>query len=47
MIYLDSAALVKLIRREPDSDAFADWLDEQEGTMLVSSTLALIHAGRD
>ena len=45
MIYLDTAALVKLIRREPESDALADWLDEQEGTMLVSSTLALIHAG--
>jgi predicted nucleic acid-binding protein len=27
MIYLDTAALVKLIRREPESAALADWLD--------------------
>jgi predicted nucleic acid-binding protein len=46
MIYLDTAALVKLIRREPESDALADWLDEQEGTMLVSSTLVEIELPR-
>jgi hypothetical protein len=34
MIYLDTAALVKLIRREPESDALADWLDEQEAPCL-------------
>ncbi|CAN5803396.1 hypothetical protein BH18ACT7_BH18ACT7_13900 [soil metagenome] len=27
MIYLDTAALVKLVRREPESNAPADWLD--------------------
>ena len=27
MIYLDTAALVKLIRHEAESDALVDWLD--------------------
>lgn len=27
MIYLDTAALVKLLRREPESDDLGDWLD--------------------
>lgn len=46
MIYLDTAALVKLIRREPESDALADWLDTQPNTMLVSSTLAEVELPR-
>jgi uncharacterized protein len=46
MIYLDTAALVKLIRREPESDALADWLNAQPGTMLVSSTLAEVELPR-
>jgi predicted nucleic acid-binding protein len=29
MLYLDTSALVKLIRHEPESDALADWLDAQ------------------
>jgi predicted nucleic acid-binding protein len=29
MIYLDTSALVKLNRREPESDALADWLDRR------------------
>ncbi len=40
MIYLDTAALVKLIRREPESDALADWLDARATTTLVTSALA-------
>ncbi|WP_214368705.1 type II toxin-antitoxin system VapC family toxin [Pseudonocardia sp. H11422] len=39
MIYLDTAALVKLLRREPESDALADWLDTQADTLLVASVL--------
>ena len=40
MIYLDTAALVTLIRRERESDALLDWLDEREETVLVTSVLA-------
>jgi hypothetical protein len=29
MRHLETSALVKLIRREPESDALAEWLDEQ------------------
>jgi uncharacterized protein len=35
MIYLDTAALVKLVRRDPASDELADWLDERRGTIAV------------
>ena len=28
MIYLDTSALVKLIRSEPESDELGDWLDD-------------------
>jgi len=46
MIYLDTAALVKLIRREPESDELADWLDARTGTTLVTSTLAEVELPR-
>jgi predicted nucleic acid-binding protein len=39
MIYLDTSALVELIRREPESDALADWLDARPSTPWVSSML--------
>jgi hypothetical protein len=39
MLYLDTSALVKLVRREPESDALADWLDEQSPMPWVSSVL--------
>lgn len=39
MIYVDTSAAVKLIRREPETDALADWLDERPGVPWVSSTL--------
>jgi uncharacterized protein len=29
MIYFDTAAKVKLVRREMESDALADWLDDR------------------
>lgn len=46
MIYLDTAALVKLIRREPASDSLADWLDGRASTMLVTSALAEVELPR-
>lgn len=46
MLYLDTSALVKLIRREPESDALADWLDAQAPTAWVSSTLIEVELPR-
>lgn len=46
MIYLDTAALVKLIRREPASDTLADWLDGRASTTLVTSALAEVELPR-
>lgn len=46
MIYLDTAALVKLIRRAPEGDAPADWLDAQDESTLVSSALAEVELPR-
>jgi predicted nucleic acid-binding protein len=42
MIYLDTAALVKLLRREPESDALVDWLAVRAGVSLLTSVLAEI-----
>jgi len=46
MIYLDTAALVKLVRREPESDALADWLDARASTTLVTSAIAEVEFAR-
>jgi hypothetical protein len=46
MIYLDTSALVKLIRREPESDALADWLDARPSALWVSSTLIEVELPR-
>lgn len=46
MLYLDTSALVKLIRREPETDTLADWLDAQEATTWVSSTLIEVELPR-
>ncbi|MPY77752.1 MAG: PIN domain-containing protein [Actinophytocola sp.] len=46
MIYLDTAALVKLVRREPESDALADWLDQATDADLVSSALCEVELPR-
>lgn len=52
MIYLDTSALVKLIRIERESGDLADWLDERIEIRWIASTLvevelprALIRAG--
>lgn len=44
MIYLDTSALLKLIKPEPGSDAMAAYLSDR--TELVSSTLLAVEARR-
>jgi hypothetical protein len=46
MIYLDTSALVKLVRREPESAALADWLDARAPTPWVSSMLIEVELPR-
>ncbi len=46
MIYLDTAALVKLIRREPESDALVDWLHARATSTPVTSVLAEVELPR-
>lgn len=46
MIYLDSAALVKLVRLERFSPELVDWLNERPGIPLVCSALAEVEVPR-
>jgi uncharacterized protein len=46
MIYLDSAAIVKLAHAEPESQALRDWLAERSDTGWVSSVLAEVESFR-
>ncbi|MEU8226989.1 type II toxin-antitoxin system VapC family toxin [Kribbella sp. NPDC048915] len=46
MIFLDSAAIVKLIRREAESDALANWLAAQPDKDLTASSLVLTEVPR-
>ena len=46
MIYLDSAALVKLAHAESESQALRDWLDERTELGWTSSVLAEIESAR-
>jgi predicted nucleic acid-binding protein len=46
MLYLDTAALVKLVRREVASDALVDWIGDHPDELLVSSTLAEVELPR-
>ena len=46
MIYLDSAAVVKLVHTEPESQALRDWLDERVDTGWTSSVLVEIESSR-
>lgn len=46
MIYLDSAAVVKLVHAEPESQALRDWLDERTETAWISSVLVEIESFR-
>jgi len=46
MIYLDSAAVVKLAHAEPESAALRGWLDERAEVQWVSSMLTEIESFR-
>ena len=46
MIYLDSAAIVKLVHAESESQALRNWLDERAEVGWVSSVLAEIESFR-
>ncbi len=46
MIYLDTAALIKLVRREAVTDDLVSWLDERVDKPLVASTLVEIEVPR-
>jgi predicted nucleic acid-binding protein len=46
MIYLDSAAVVKLVHAESESQALRDWLDERADTSWTSSVLVEIETFR-
>jgi predicted nucleic acid-binding protein len=46
MIYLDSAAVVKLVHAEPESQALRAWLNERAETGWVSSSLVEIESFR-
>jgi predicted nucleic acid-binding protein len=46
MIYLDSAAVVKLVHAEPESPALRAWLDERSETAWASSILVEIETLR-
>ena len=46
MIYLDSAAVVKLVHAEPESQALRGWLDERAETGWISSVLVEIESFR-
>lgn len=46
MIYIDSCAVVKLIRDEAESDVLVSWLDARSGELIVTSELALAEVVR-
>jgi predicted nucleic acid-binding protein len=46
VIYLDSAAVVKLVRAEAESEALVDWLNGQSGQRLVASALVEVEVPR-
>jgi predicted nucleic acid-binding protein len=46
MIYLDSAAVVKLVHAEPESAALRGWLNERAETPWISSVLTEIESFR-
>jgi predicted nucleic acid-binding protein len=46
MIYLDSAAVVKLVHAEADSEALRGWLDERADIGWISSVLVEVESFR-
>jgi predicted nucleic acid-binding protein len=45
-LYLDSSAIVKLVQREPESDALVRFLDEHPHDDHVTSAIARVEVGR-
>ena len=46
MIYLDSAAVIKLLRREPATEDLVAWLNDRSGMSLVASALVEVEVPR-
>ncbi|MDL5157707.1 type II toxin-antitoxin system VapC family toxin [Actinomycetospora termitidis] len=46
MLYLDTAALVKLVHRERESDALGDWLSERTSVPWLTSVIAEVELAR-
>ncbi|MEU0152984.1 type II toxin-antitoxin system VapC family toxin [Micromonospora fulviviridis] len=46
MIYLDSAAVIKMLRREEETPDLIGWLNDHAGTALVSSALVEVEVPR-
>ena len=46
MIYLDSCAMIKLVVPEAESPALIEWLRQQTGDQMVTSTLAEVEVPR-
>lgn len=46
MIYLDSSAVVKLVRKEPGTEALVAWLNARAGVPLLSSALVDVEVPR-
>jgi predicted nucleic acid-binding protein len=46
MIYLDTAALVRLICHEAESDALVDWIADHADELLISSAIAEVELQR-
>ncbi|MEV4479769.1 type II toxin-antitoxin system VapC family toxin [Micromonospora coxensis] len=46
MIYLDSAAVIKLLRREAATEELVTWLNDRPGTTLVASALVEVEVPR-
>lgn len=46
MIYLDSAAVIKLLRRETATEELVAWLNERPGMSLVASALVEVEVPR-
>ncbi|WP_433346484.1 type II toxin-antitoxin system VapC family toxin [Micromonospora sp. CA-111912] len=46
MIYLDSAAIIKLLRREAETEELVGWLNDRTGMSLVASVLVEVEVPR-
>lgn len=46
MLYLDTAALVKLLRPEPETEPLICWLDERRSTPWLTSVIAEVELSR-